>query len=313
MTSQPLLAICIPTYRRTKEIIRNLEFMDFHDSRVVFVISSNCEDAQLLNYCNSRPDIYYYQSKGNEGFSSNLFKTLKSPKSIFSLIISDEDFIEKSSLNILLTHLEDSRSKEFQYLVTTNDNFSLSSMKKLIGKRKLSYLDVMLTNPHIPTYMSGFIYPSERVAQIVSETPHDRLNAYPFLILRNRLLQEKVALNIIPSAKINRGPESSSRDLEANYVDESIGIDRTNYFLSHYRGLESHNWFLEFWVASLILAQTRPGIKSGFLRLKLFRAADKTFIGVFVTNSPNLGTKLSYAVSDVTVFCSHIYRRIAIH
>jgi hypothetical protein len=313
MTSRPLLAICIPTYRRTKEIIRNLEFMDFQDSRVVFIVSSNCEDDQLLNYCNSRSDIYYSQSKENRGFSSNLFQTLNSPKSIYSLIISDEDFIEKSSLSILLTHLEDSASKEIQYLVTTNDNFSLSSMAKLIGKSKLSYLDIMLTNPHIPTYMSGFIYPADRAAQIVSETPHDRLNAYPFLILRNRLLEEKVALHILSSATIHRGPESSSRDLEANYVDESVGIDRTNYFLSHYRSLESHNWLLEFWVASIILAQTRPGIKSGFLRFKLFRLADKRFIGIFVTRSPNLGTKLSYAVSDLTVFCSHIYRRIAIH
>lgn len=312
MSTETLLAICIPTYRRTNEIIGNLKKMDFRDPRVVFVVSSNCDDSELSAYCDSRPDIHFFQSEVNRGFSANLFETLKDVKSLFSLIMSDEDFLDSDNLDTLLTRLEETKKEELQYLITTNDQFSLSSMRKMIGK-KLTYLNVLLTNPHIPTYMSGFIYPADRVAAMVTKIPPNKLNAYPFLILRNQLLSEHVPVHILSEVTITRGPDSVNRDLEANYVDESIAIDRTNYFLSHYRNLQSHNWLLELWVASLILAQSRPGIKSGYLRLKLIRDTGNMYIGIGILQSPDLGTKLSHIISEAIVYCSHVYRRVAIH
>jgi hypothetical protein len=309
---QPVLAICIPTFKRTNEIIKNLEKMNFLDSRVIFIVSSNCPDKILFDYCSGRSDIYYYQTAENKGFAENLFAVLSLPIAQFSLILSDEDFVDSNHLNDLIEFLECSSSLDMQYLVPTNDYFSLSSMKRLIGKSELSYLDIMLTNPHIPTYMSGFVYPAQKVSELISKFPRNPQNAYPFLLLRNFLLEAGGKLQILPFTAIKRGPDSMSRDPEGNFVDDAIGIARTNYFLSHYRYRNSHKFFLEFWVASLILAQSLPGIKNGYVSFRLYRDGNRRYLGLEHILDSSFKSKLSKFLAEVVVFLSHVYRRIFI-
>ena len=313
MTSQPILAICIPTYRRTKEIICNLEMMNFHDPRVVFVISSNCEDQALLDYCNNRQDIFYSQTKVNRGFTENLLKVLSPSISLYSLILSDEDYIDSENLTHLLAYLDCSGPLSLQYLVPTDDYFSLSSMRKLIGKKRLSCLDVLMTNPFIPTYMSGFIFPSGKNLFLTSVFEANFFNYYPHLILRNRLLEAGTELHILSSALITRGMESLSRDTDVNYVDLEMGISRTNYFLSHYKNMKSHNWILEFWVACLVLAQTLPGIHVGYLSLRILQEYDTKYLAIEYRAQANLESKIVCRISKLIVFCSHIFRRIFIN
>lgn len=313
MTSQPLLAICIPTYRRTKEILRNLELMDFQDSRVVFVVSSNCEDKLLSEYCNGRIDIRYSENKDNKGFIENFSKVLGTEISLFSLVLSDEDFIDSENVAKLLGHLEVADPSRMQFFVPTDDYFSLSSMKKLIGKKALSYLDVLLTNPFIPTYMSGFVFPSERKRFLGVTFKANSFNYYPHLILRNRLLGSGIDLHIPSSVLITRGVESDFRDEEVNYVSLQVGVDRTNYFLSHYKEMDAHNWFLEVWVACLVLAQTIPGLREGYLSLKVHRDGNTKFIGIEHRFSSGIETKVSHRISALVVFLSHVYRRLFTH
>jgi len=284
--------------------------MNFQDSRVVFVVSSNCEDEVLLDYCNNRQDIFYSQNEANRGFTENLLKVLNPRIAPYSLILSDEDYIDSESLTQLLTYLDGSGSLNMQYFVPTDDYFSLSSMRKLIGKKRLSYLDVLMTNPFIPTYMSGFIFPSGKNFFLKSAFEANFQNYYPHLILRNHLLEAGTKLHILSSALITRGVESQSRDVDVNYVDLEMGISRTNYFLSHYKNMKSHNWALEFWVASLILAQTLPGIHVGYLSLKILQEGDTRFIGIEYRTGSNLKQKMFHSISKLIVFCSHLYRRI---
>ena len=313
MTAETLLAVCIPTYQRAKDLIGNLENMDFRDPRVQFVVSSNGIDGELADYCSARLDILYRQSKVNQGFTSNFFKSLELSGARFSLVISDEDYLNQINFNALISHLEKCHDDSRQFLIPTHDYFSLGSMRRLIGKQKLSYLDIMLTNPFIPTYLSGYVFPSKTLVAKVSHSSSNPLNAYPFIILRNKLLKEKVTLQILSGVTITRGPNSSNRDMELNYVDISVGIARTNYFLSHYKDIHRHNWLIEFWVASLVLAQTQSGYPSGYFSLNLLVDCDARYIGIQLLGNPNFQSRFFKRVSEVILFCSHIYRRILIH
>jgi hypothetical protein len=229
------------------------------------------------------------------------------------LILSDEDFIDSENLNRLLDYLDQYGVKNMQYLAPTEDYFSLSSMQKLIGKRDLSNIDVLMTNPFIPTYMSGFIFPSARFDFLSSAFEANELNYYPHLILRNHLLESGTKVNVLSSVLITRGLESDSRDVAVNYVDLEVGISRTNYFLSHYKNFKSHNWITEFWVASLILAQTLPGINVGYLSLKISQEGSVRFIGIEHRAESNLKSKMYYCISKAIVFGSHVYRRIFVN
>jgi hypothetical protein len=227
--------------------------------------------------------------------------------------LSDEDFIDSENLTRLLGHLEGASLLNLQYLVPTDDYFSLSSMRKLIGKRRLSYLDVLITNPFIPTYMSGFIFPSGNNLFLTSAFEANLYNYYPHLILRNRLLEAGTELCILSSILITRGVESQSRDTDVNYVDLEMGISRTNYFLANYKTMKSHNWVLEFWVGCLILAQTLPGIHVGHLNLRILQEGDRKYIGIEYRAEMSLNSKIFATISKLVVFSSHIYRRIFIN
>jgi hypothetical protein len=112
-----LLSICIPTFKNTDTVIKNIKFLQ----KEINSFGGDCEIVISENfYSNSdRETLLKTVSDGyikvicntyNVGFSRNLFTTLNSASGQYILLMGDDDFLEDSLLHQI-----------YKYLTVTNE------------------------------------------------------------------------------------------------------------------------------------------------------------------------------------------------
>ena len=206
--SSYLLEICYPTFNRPETLIRSVtEVLKLQDKRFNVFVSSNGPEPQILEAFAHTMNFKLHQFATNKGFSINVGYLLKNSKGRFTLLMSDEDTVDWHSLRELLDYLESTDSEQCVYYLPSQDGFTLGTLREM-SAIKLSFRDLMLTHPMNPTYVSGYIFPTSSFLDINMDEIFDTspANAYPFLKLRNKVLKDGHAFEILPEIQVTQGP-----------------------------------------------------------------------------------------------------------
>jgi hypothetical protein len=98
------LAICIPTYNRKNNIVRQVEFFQkykeyFTEERIQIVVSDNASDYDFLSVMKERPKfVDIYRSTSNIGFNGNLLNAIKGSNAKYIMFMGDDDYIQIEGL-----------------------------------------------------------------------------------------------------------------------------------------------------------------------------------------------------------------------
>lgn len=262
---EPLLEICYPTFNRIEACILNVrEALKCEDSRFKIHISSNCPAPELVNAFSGNGKIKVHEFETNQGFALNVKYLLVTSYARYKLLMSDEDAIDSANLIRLLDFLDSPAASDSIYYLPSKDNYSLGSLVQLKG-RDLNFNQVMLTHPMNPTYLSGYIFPSTKYQNLQIDTFFEGwpTNAYPFIKLRNFILQRGSQFMILPNISLNRGVAieyggTTNDDLYSmacreNQFHNFIFGERENQFSSP---------FIRFTSSILIANQIQSGMNS---------------------------------------------------
>jgi len=101
------LAICVPTYNRSKLLDRLLESIPTINDIMVSICDDGSIDNthQVVKNHQSRISINYVYQK-NKGRASALRKSILNSKAEFVMIIDSDDFFEKKGVEIILEHIK---------------------------------------------------------------------------------------------------------------------------------------------------------------------------------------------------------------
>jgi hypothetical protein len=139
----------------------------------------------------------------------------------------------------------------------------------------------------------------------------DKSNAYPFLLLRNHLLQNGFSFEVLDHVQIQRGADSEFRDPEANFVNQDVDLQRVNYFLRQNRACGRKFSLVDLQTALLVYAQILPGLLYGFLSLQTRRSSiNGRHFQLSVREKSTRGHKVSRILAGFAVIASHFYRRL---
>ncbi len=112
--SMKKLAICIPTYNRSKLLDRLLNSIPIINNITVSICDdgSNDNTYQIVKNHQSRISIdYVYQQ--NRGRAAALRKSILNSKAEFVMIVDSDDYFEKQGIEIILKFLKNNTSKSF--------------------------------------------------------------------------------------------------------------------------------------------------------------------------------------------------------
>lgn len=112
-----LLSILIPTYNRSKLLMKNLEILKVNltslkqQVEIELVISNNCStddtDKMVLQFSelNSKIKVRYFIQKENIGLENNALIVLKEARGEYVMYLGDDDFISKNYLEGIISKL----------------------------------------------------------------------------------------------------------------------------------------------------------------------------------------------------------------
>lgn len=106
------LSICIPSYNRGTVALKNVRHLLQcpYDSEIEIVISNNgsTEDAEGYQEIRQMEDsrIQYHEFDENQGFASNVLKTLELARGKYAVLASDEDLMILAHMGEYLTYLK---------------------------------------------------------------------------------------------------------------------------------------------------------------------------------------------------------------
>lgn len=93
------LSICIPSYNRGSVALKNVNHLlqCIYDSEIEIIVSNNgsVKDAEGYEEISKISDarLVYHEFEENQGFASNVLKTLELAKGKFAVLVSDEDLM----------------------------------------------------------------------------------------------------------------------------------------------------------------------------------------------------------------------------
>lgn len=103
----PLLEVLIPTYNRPQQAIRAIaSVLAAKDDRVMVRCHSNGYESTLENFCANNSQVAYGYFETNHGPEKNAHKLITEASGIFSLWLSDEDWLVPEKLTEFLDFLE---------------------------------------------------------------------------------------------------------------------------------------------------------------------------------------------------------------
>lgn len=309
----PILAICIPTYLRTAEVIYSLnKILECEDSRYIIRVSSNEINSQLEEFCKAKSNIVYHQFDQNQGFNRNFLALMNSVTEDFGLIISDEDYFAPEDLKGLLNYLELEESCNRVAYVRTRDNFTLSSLTRMVGMDIPSRI-LLATNPLIPTYMSSFVFPMQHINNEILEISFNDqyLNYYPHLLLRNYLVGNfSLPFMVLEEARVTRGLESVSRDTAVNYLELSEYVNRINFVLLWSKNHLKMNRVSYIHMSYILAAQLSAGHKEDSFKISFTK---ERALVISLSDSNRIFDRISsYLMSflcELALIYSHFVRR----
>jgi hypothetical protein len=238
---------------------------------------------------------------------------MKSVSEAFGLIISDEDYFAPKDLKRLLDYLELEDSCNRVTYLHTQDNFTLSSLSRMMGVDIPSHV-LLATNPLIPTYMSSFVFPMQHVDTEILDISfvNQNLNYYPHLLLRNYLISNfSLHFRVLKDTQVTRGLESNSRDSAVNYLGLSEYVDRINFVLSWSKEHLNMNCFSYIHMTFILAAQLSAGHKDVSFKISF---SEEGSLKISRSNSSKifdrLASKLTYLLCEIALLYSHSVRRI---
>ena len=226
------------------------EVLKCEDLRFKIHISSNCPAPELVHAFNGNSKVKIHEFETNQGFALNVKYLLVTSDARYKLLMSDEDTIDSAALIGLLDFLDSPVASDSIYYLPSKDNYSLGSLVQLKG-RNLNYNQIMLTHPMNPTYLSGYIFPPAKYQNLQIDTFFEGwpTNAYPFIKLRNSILQRGSQFMILPNINLNKGvaiehggttnDDLYSKACRENQFQNFIFGERENHFSSRFIRLTS--------------------------------------------------------------------------
>lgn len=137
------LAICIPTYNRSRLLDRLLNSIAFFSDVVVSICDdgSNDDTLQIVKKHQLRIDIRYVFQK-NKGRASALRKSILNSKAEFVMIVDSDDYFEKNGIKIILDSIKNNPSiKFFVFPIKVFKNACLN-LVSLKGISKINYINL---------------------------------------------------------------------------------------------------------------------------------------------------------------------------
>jgi glycosyltransferase involved in cell wall biosynthesis len=282
-----LLEICIPTFMRPEILISNVRtILECNDRRFKISISTNSVEPKIFDAFSNNPRLKLHSFEMNQGFTKNVKWLLANSSGKFVMLLSDEDFIIPVQLFRILNYLESIGDSRHIIYVPTQDKFSVGNLAEISGC-SLSFNTVMFLCPMGPTYMSGYIFQRENFSEpIIDLSFTDEFgNAYPFILLRNLILQDGGKFKIARGFEISKGEEakvggamhtnrliadsnqivsSSLFNSNLNHVGPFVTSkeetsERFNFFFSHLQMLHTRRGLI-YWLSVI---QTGNRMKSG--------------------------------------------------
>jgi hypothetical protein len=132
-----ILSICIPTYKPTLQLVRNIEVicsdLDELDTNYEIIISVNSgdEDGLFNSITNGCVKIFY--NKYNLGFSRNLFVSMLNANGTYLLLLGDDDIPTTGTLQKVLYYLINKKDDTLLFIPLSDyqENTPSSYRKKL--------------------------------------------------------------------------------------------------------------------------------------------------------------------------------------
>jgi len=216
------IEIIIPTYRREKTLLDNFKRIKPHLSeRFGVAYCSNEESKTLYKALSNEEHCRYFSNPKNMGAAHSIKRLFCTSLAEYCLILSDEDYIEGSSVQHLFLELEATKPSlcllKVAGLEKNQDLYELAP-PYFVGKLLYSYVLE-------PSYISGIILKrsansANLLSSVFQEVPQ---NAYPHVLLKNIFLcKNQLSISQIPL--VHKG------------VDAGVGGDSHAHLQSPSRG-----------------------------------------------------------------------------
>ena len=137
------LAICIPTYNRSKLLNRLLKSISSNDDVVVSICDDGSTDDTYKIFRNhqSRLSINYIYQK-NRGRAAALRKSVLNSKAEFAMIVDSDDYFEKKGIEIILELMKKNTSTSFFVFPIRTLKNSTSRLISLKGIPQINYVSL---------------------------------------------------------------------------------------------------------------------------------------------------------------------------
>ena len=137
------LAICIPTYNRSKLLDRLLRSIPEIEDIMVSICDdgSNDNTLQVVKQHQSRITINYIHQQ-NSGRASALRKSILNSEAEYVAIVDSDDFFQKEGVEIIYNFIKDNSSSSFFAFPTRIIKNSKSILVSLSGIPKTNYISL---------------------------------------------------------------------------------------------------------------------------------------------------------------------------
>ena len=173
----PLVSVCIPVYNGAKylvETIASVQKQTFQDFEILIQDNKSTDDTWkiVLEQAARDPRIHPEQNASNLGMAMNWNVALDRPKSEFMMLLSADDLLEPSFLEVALVKFRDDPSLgtvSFNHSLIEGGKYWIREMDLAAGKYSQRADIVLLKNPYsvnFSLYRTGFLNSIRRVGRI---------------------------------------------------------------------------------------------------------------------------------------------------
>ena len=137
------LAICVPTYNRSKLLDRLLKSIPSIDEIIVSICDDGSKDntLEIIKHHQSRISINYIHQE-NKGRASALRMSLLNSKAEFVMIVDSDDYFEKEGIETILKLIKKNISTKFFVFPIRTINNSVSRIISLNGIPPVNYISL---------------------------------------------------------------------------------------------------------------------------------------------------------------------------
>lgn len=193
---QPLISICIPTYKRAGYIGRCLESaLTYQGDDIEVIVQENCspdntreEIARFL----SDTRLKYYRNETNIGVIRNIWNLQERANGTYILFLTDDDFLLPGSVNKFKKVIESNspsciKGDLIVYMEKLRESFLYKALSDKNSSKSLSsndYAKIFLTS----NILTGLCFKKEELKKYNYSTMNN--NLYPSMLIMGLLLKD---------------------------------------------------------------------------------------------------------------------------